>query len=68
MKLPKIERPYLELEVHSVSDYLRAFAKRAVLVFTFPHKYRLDFMVGEKKMGEHKFWIFPKIRIIYRRE
>lgn len=68
MKLPKIERPCLEVEVHSVPDYLRAFAKRAVLVFTFPHRFRINLMVGEKKLGEHIFWVFPKIRIKYRRE
>lgn len=68
MKMPKIETPCFEVEVHSVRDYLRAFAKRAVIVFASPYRFRLNIMVGEKKLGEHSIWVFPKIRIKYRRE
>ena len=68
MTTPKVFRPDFEVEVHGIGTLFRAILWRIWVFFTLPHKYVVNIMMGEKKFGEMVMWIFPRIKIIYRRE
>jgi hypothetical protein len=68
MKADRVMRPDFDVEVGTIRAYLRVFLWRIWLFFTFPHKCNIDYMIGEKKIGENRCYVFPRIKIIYRRE
>jgi hypothetical protein len=56
------------VEVGTIRAYLLVFLWRIWIFFTFPHKCNIDYVIGEKKIGENVFYVFTRIKIIYRRE
>lgn len=68
MKAKRAIRPAFDVEVNSIRAYLKVFLWRIWIFFSFPHKWTINYMIGEKKCGEEHFLIFPRLRIVYRRE
>lgn len=68
MKRPVVLQPECEVEASNVWSFIRVLMWRAKLFFTFPHRGKIDYMLGEKKLFEERVWIFPRIRITIRRE
>lgn len=68
MKLKRVIRPDFDVETNSIRAYMKVFFWRMWIFFSFPHRATIDYMIGEKKLGEEHVLIFPRIRLVYRRE